>query len=97
MMYREDRLVIRLSDAERAAIERLAQAERLPASTLARSMLLQEVDRRGLWPSKSGEKPGQGGVPTPPLWPAFQGGNPTEGGVTDIGPCHGRGSRRGRG
>jgi hypothetical protein len=47
-MYREDRLVIRLSDAERAAIERLAQVERLPASTLARRMLLHEADRRGL-------------------------------------------------
>jgi hypothetical protein len=54
-MYREDRLVIRLSNAERAAIEQLAQVERLPASTLARRMLLREVDRRGLWPPPGGE------------------------------------------
>jgi hypothetical protein len=48
-MGRQDKLVIRLSAAERAAIDRLAQVERLPASTLARSMLLREVDCRGLW------------------------------------------------
>jgi hypothetical protein len=47
-MGREDKLVIRLSTAEREAIDRLAQVERLPASTLARKMLLCEVDRRGL-------------------------------------------------
>ena len=48
-MGREDKLVIRLSTAERAAIDRLAQVERLPAATLVRSMLLREVDCRGLW------------------------------------------------
>jgi hypothetical protein len=48
-MGRKDKLVIRLSTAERAAIDRLAQVERLPASTLVRSMLLREVDCRGLW------------------------------------------------
>lgn len=57
-MYRENRLVIKLSDSERAAIERLAQLERLPASTLARRMLLQEVDRRGLYP-QGGEEPAE--------------------------------------
>jgi hypothetical protein len=54
-MCRTDRLVIRLSAAERAAIHRLAQVERLPVSTLARRMLLHEVDRRGLWPSQAQE------------------------------------------
>jgi hypothetical protein len=49
-MGREDKLVIRLSTVEREAIDRLAQAERLPAATLARRVLLCEVDRRGLWP-----------------------------------------------
>ena len=49
-MERTDRLVIRLSKVERAAVDRLAQAERLPASTLARRMLLKEADRRCLLP-----------------------------------------------
>jgi hypothetical protein len=57
-MGREDKLVIRLSTAERAAIDRLAQAERLPAATLARRMLLCEIDRRGLWPPQAdGQSP----------------------------------------
>lgn len=57
-MGREDKLVIRLSTTERKAIDRLAQVERLPASTLARRMLLREVDRRGLWsPSVDGQSP----------------------------------------
>jgi hypothetical protein len=56
-MNRDDRLVIRLSAIERAAIERLAQAERLPALTLTRRMLLHEIDRRGLWPSPGSGKP----------------------------------------
>ena len=50
MMCRTEKLVIRLNESERAAINRLAQVERLPASTLARRLLLHEVDRRGLWP-----------------------------------------------
>jgi len=35
---------------ERTAINRLAEVEQLPASTLARRMLLQEAQRRGLFP-----------------------------------------------
>jgi len=49
-MYRIDRLVIRLHRVERTAINRLAEVEQLPASTLARRMLLQEAQRRGLFP-----------------------------------------------
>lgn len=49
-MARTHRLVIRLSTCERTAITALAKMERLPPSTLARRMLLQEIDRRGLWP-----------------------------------------------
>jgi len=47
-MRRVKKLVIRLNSAEREAVRRLAQVERLPASTLARRLLLQEADRRGL-------------------------------------------------
>ena len=49
-MNRADKLVIRLNEAEKTAIGRLAQVERLPASTLARRLLLKKVDERGLWP-----------------------------------------------
>ena len=58
-MNREDQLVIRLSTAERMAINRLAQVERLPASTLARRMLLHEVDRCGLWPPSGPQNGGE--------------------------------------
>lgn len=44
-MYRNEKLVIRLSDREAAAVIRLAEAERLPASTLARRLLLLEAER----------------------------------------------------
>lgn len=54
-MYRGERLVVRLNVKERAAVERLAQQERLPASTLARRLLLQEADRRGVWPGVEGQ------------------------------------------
>ena len=47
-MRRMKKLVIRLNSAEREAVRRLAQVERLPASTLARRLLLKEADRRGL-------------------------------------------------
>jgi len=47
-VYRSKRLVVRLDANEQRAILRLAKAERLPASTLARRLLLQEADRRGL-------------------------------------------------
>jgi len=45
-MYRGNRLVIRLSATEREAVTRLAELERLPASTLARRLLLKEAERR---------------------------------------------------
>ena len=44
-MYRNERLVIRLNDREAEAVSRLAEAERLPASTLARRLLLIEAER----------------------------------------------------
>ena len=44
-MYRNDKLVIRLNDHEAATVARLAEAERLPASTLARRLLLLEAER----------------------------------------------------
>ena len=47
-MLRTNVLAIRLTRGERATIDRLAQAERLPASTLARRLLLQEADQRDL-------------------------------------------------
>jgi len=49
-MYRTKRLVIRLHKAEHEIISRLARVERLPASTLARRLLLHEAERRGLLP-----------------------------------------------
>jgi predicted DNA binding CopG/RHH family protein len=49
MTHRTKRLVIRLTESEAAAVKRLAHTERLPASTLARQLLLREVDRRRLW------------------------------------------------
>ena len=53
MLYRNERLVIRLRGDERSAIYRLAETERLPPSTLARKMLLDEAYRRGLLPANS--------------------------------------------
>ncbi len=53
-MTRTKKLVVRLDKSELAAVERLAEAERLPASTLARRMLLIEAERtaeRGVVPS----------------------------------------------
>ena len=50
-MYRVHKLIVRLGKEEQAAIQRLAEAERLPTSTLARRLLLQEVDRKELWPA----------------------------------------------
>ena len=47
-MLRNRILAIRLDQDERAIVWRLAQAERLPASTLARQLLLKEAERRGL-------------------------------------------------
>jgi hypothetical protein len=43
-MRREDSLVIRLTEAERKAINRLADAQRLPVSTAARRILLDMAD-----------------------------------------------------
>jgi predicted transcriptional regulator len=57
-MRRRRKLTIRLSRDERAAVDALAQAERLPTSTLARRLLLLAVDRRGLWPSAENEESG---------------------------------------
>ena len=47
-MYRTEALVIKLNKTERAAIEKLAKAERLPTSTMARRLLLGEAEQRGL-------------------------------------------------
>ena len=47
-MYRTEKLVIRLNRTERAAVEKLAMVERLPASTMARRLLLDEAEQRGL-------------------------------------------------
>ena len=44
-MYRSEKLVIRLTVAERGQIMRLAEAERIPPSTLARSILLKQAER----------------------------------------------------
>ncbi len=41
---RENRFVILLKESERAAIERAANAVTLPASTFARSILMQRVE-----------------------------------------------------
>jgi hypothetical protein len=49
-MYKSERLVVRLDKVERASVERLAQFESLPPSTLARYLLLREAEKRGLWP-----------------------------------------------
>lgn len=49
-MYRTQKLIIRLHKHERAVIDRMAQIERLPSSTLARQLLLKEAERRGLLP-----------------------------------------------
>lgn len=54
-MPRTERLVIKLSKAERTAIDRLARAEYLPTSTLARKILLIEARRRGVWPAQNAE------------------------------------------
>ena len=43
-MYRSEKLVIRLTVTEREQIMRLAEAERIPPSTLARSILLKQAD-----------------------------------------------------
>jgi hypothetical protein len=51
-LKRNTRLTIRLTEAERGAVDALAQAERLPTSTLARRLLLLEADERGLWPDE---------------------------------------------
>jgi hypothetical protein len=47
-MSKTNRLVILMTESEREAIERLAKAEKLPASTFARRRLLLEADQRGL-------------------------------------------------
>ena len=50
-MIRTERLVVRLSKSEREEIDALAQDKRLPASTMARAILLREAAARA-----SGEK-----------------------------------------
>ena len=42
-MYRSEKLVIRLTATEREQIMRLAETERIPPSTLARSILLKRA------------------------------------------------------
>jgi hypothetical protein len=46
-MLRTNMLVIRLTQIERDAIDKLAESEILPVSTFARQLLLKEADRRG--------------------------------------------------
>jgi hypothetical protein len=45
MSARTQKIVVRLSRKERQAVERLASSEKLPASTLARVMLLKAADQ----------------------------------------------------
>jgi len=52
---KEARLVVRLTGTEKTAINQLAALERLPASTLARRILLREAERRGLLPKADTE------------------------------------------
>ena len=47
-MYRDCRMVIKLRADEKEAIARLAELVRLPPSTLARKLLLDEADQRGV-------------------------------------------------
>jgi len=47
-MSRTKQLVIRLGQDEHKALDRLAKNERLPTSTLARKLLLDEAARRGV-------------------------------------------------
>lgn len=49
-MARENRFVILLTEDERQIVEALAEAEKLPASTLARRRLLFEAEQRGIAP-----------------------------------------------
>jgi len=49
-MYKTEKVVVRLDRRERSAVERLARLESLPLATLARTLLLREAERRGLWP-----------------------------------------------
>jgi len=59
-VYRSKRLVVRLDANEQCAILSLAKAERLPVSTLARRLLLEEADRRGLCSREVDRKQGAG-------------------------------------
>ncbi len=56
---RKKQFVIMVHEGEREALEQLAALEQLPASTFARSYLLKEAQRRGLWPAQKNES----GVP----------------------------------
>ena len=47
-MYRTKKVVVRLSAMEHCAVSSLARAEKLPAATMARRLLLQEAEQRGL-------------------------------------------------
>lgn len=51
-MYRNGRLVIRLHEAERHAVEQLSRNWNLPVSTLARVLLLREAQEQGCWEAK---------------------------------------------
>jgi hypothetical protein len=50
MENRNNILAVRLTEEERQMIEALAKAERLPASTLARRMLLNEAEKLLVFP-----------------------------------------------
>lgn len=55
-MPRSERFVILLTKREAETIGALADAERLPASTAARRLLLEEAEKRGLSARAEGEK-----------------------------------------
>jgi hypothetical protein len=63
--------VVRLDKAERTAIDNLAGHLSLPASTLARAMLLREAQQQGFWPRKASSTKSEGAVLVSDLAGAF--------------------------
>ena len=55
MNERNGFLIIRVNPAERGAIDRLARAEQLPTSTMARRALLLAAQARGIYPVREME------------------------------------------
>lgn len=52
-MARENRFVILMTESERQTVEALAAAEKIPASTLVRSRILLEAEKRGFVPANA--------------------------------------------